>query len=518
MEISKKIDRFWKELVEMDASFKNSIILLLFFACSIMIFNFVVINCGVIPFRYVFISILCVILLYVVAFYFLFSRRFREKRVLPQIICGVFSVTILICSFFINASGQIFERVQVGEHEKSMYAVLIAKENKAKGLGNLGQAKVGTLKDDNTETVTQLLKERIKIASGMESYVDVEEYDNVYDLSGALLNKSNPTSVICLDQANLQILANEIDDFENKVKSVYLFEVESESEQNNRPAAITNRPFVVYFSAIDQYDISRNMELNSSQGSKIEQLANEKKGQSELNLILVVDPVNKKMLIVDTPADYLVNTEKGNDNKDKLAYTGAKGIDDSISAIEDLYGVEVDYFIRTTFNEVSLLIDEIGGIDVYSDLSLNSSNDSDLSIQRGMNHLDGSHALEYARWGQGDPQNDIGRKSNSRRIADAVIDKISSTDILWRNYSPILTVISGAFETNIPADLMTEIVRNQISDGEKWIIDDYTVTGSSAVSGISSLGENSPMVQVIRPDEQSVDVAKEKIQLMLRGK
>lgn len=54
---------------------------------------------------------------------------------------------------------------------------------------------------------------------------------------------------------------------------------------------------------------------------------------------------------------------------DKLTHSGVYGIDETVTTIEDMLSIDINYYIRVNFSTVIEIVDAIGGIDVKSDMA-----------------------------------------------------------------------------------------------------------------------------------------------------
>ena len=111
---------------------------------------------------------------------------------------------------------------------------------------------------------------------------------------------------------------------------------------------ITKEPFVIYLSGVD------------TRGELTEN------ARSDVNILAAVNPVTKRVALINTPRDYYVDLA-GTDSKDKLTHAGLYGVETSMATLGNLYGVNVDHYIRINFAGFISIIDALGGVDVYSD-------------------------------------------------------------------------------------------------------------------------------------------------------
>ena len=57
----------------------------------------------------------------------------------------------------------------------------------------------------------------------------------------------------------------------------------------------------------------------------------------------------------------------------------------------------IDYNIKVGFKSLEKIVDLLGGIDIYSEISFKSKDNPKLIIKKGNNHLNGELALAYSR-------------------------------------------------------------------------------------------------------------------------
>lgn len=264
---------------------------------------------------------------------------------------------------------------------------------------------------------------------------------------------------------------------------------------SKQEGGITANPFIVYVSGSD----TRSYYLSNS--------------RSDVNILVVVNPVTKQVLLVNTPRDYYVPNPAGYGAKDKLTHCGIYGTSCSMEALANLYDTTVPYYAQINFTGVETLIDAIDGIDVNSDVGFYALNQ--YWIDEGMNHLDGEEALAFARDRYNVPGGDNGRGKHQMMVIEALIQKATSGTTIISNYADILKSIEGMFTTNLSADEIGELVKMQLDDMASWNIQSYAVNGN----GGSDVTYSMPGVYcyVMYPDQTLVDYGAELIQRVMDG-
>ena len=263
---------------------------------------------------------------------------------------------------------------------------------------------------------------------------------------------------------------------------------------------ITKEPFVIYLSGVD------------TRGELTE------KARSDVNILAAVNPVTKRVALINTPRDYYVDLA-GTSDKDKLTHAGLYGVETSMETLGNLYGVNVDHYIRINFAGFISIIDALGGVDVYSDQAFTSVGSpgyyDPTTFVEGWNHLDGKAALAFARERHAFASGDIQRGINQMKVIDAMLNKIKSPALLM-GFSKIMDAAADCFVTSFSQDQISALVRMQLSDFADWDIESYTVTGSSSTSTKCHSAKGQKLY-VMLPDDASVSKAKEMIASVLGG-
>ena len=263
---------------------------------------------------------------------------------------------------------------------------------------------------------------------------------------------------------------------------------------------ITKEPFVVYLSGVD------------TRGELTE------KARSDVNILAAVNPVTKQVVLINTPRDYYVDLA-GTNSKDKLTHAGLYGVQTSMDTLGNLYGVDVQHYIRINFAGFINIVDALGGVDVYSDQAFTSVGSpgyyDPTTFAEGWNHLDGKAALAFARERHAFKTGDVQRGINQMKVIDAMLNKIKSPALLM-GFSKIMDSAADCFVTSLSQNQISALVRMQLSDFAEWNIESYTVTGSSG-SSTKCYSAKGQKLYVMKPDESSVAKAKEMIAAVLGG-
>ena len=207
-------------------------------------------------------------------------------------------------------------------------------------------------------------------------------------------------------------------------------------ENNDQVNNVARDPFIVYLSGVDT---KNSTEIKD-------------KDLSDVNMIVVINPKDKKVLMVSTPRDFYVPLE-GNQNKmDKLTHAGSYGIECSMSTLEALYDIEFNYYAKVNFKSVYDIVNSLGGVTIHSDYnftSLHSYTGKSYTFKKGENYVLGDAALAFVRERKLFADGDRQRGKHQQELISAVVKKaISPAMFVPSNIESMLESISNNTKTN----------------------------------------------------------------------
>lgn len=171
--------------------------------------------------------------------------------------------------------------------------------------------------------------------------------------------------------------------------------------------------------------------------------------QSDTMMIAHVSADRKFVDVVSLPRDSIVDVPSCSDDKYTIpardavmlnsVFPTAYGIskDDGIAAncllktVNSLTGMEISQFVLVDFAGMVKMIDAIGGVDVCIPQDLKDSY-TNLTVKRGLQHLDGTTATQYARvrHGSGTDGSDIMRTVRQQHLVKALFNRLKSDAVL----------------------------------------------------------------------------------------
>ena len=394
--------------------------------------------------------------------------------------------------------------ITTNEAPTASRSIYVPVDDPAQSVSDISGYKFGYLQTDEScaKQIAAALQEKLGVEINLQAFENesllIVAYNN-HEVNALILN---PGFLSVWSENELYV------DFEKNNRVIYSQSVteSAKEEQAAKPGSeqtiqpvqdITNTPFVVYLSGMDGY-------------SKL--LTNTR---SDVNILMVVNPSTKQILMVNTPRDYYVVHPWGNGGRDKLTHCGIYGIDCSIDAVENLYNTTVNYYLQINFSGFETMVDAIGGITVYSDHGFVCGDANEVYISQGENNLDGHQALSFARDRYHQPGGDNGRGQNQMKVIKAVIGKIANARTLIANYAQILKSLEGMLATSMSTEDLTKLVKMQLSDMATWNVLSYAVTGYGDTETTYSMPGTASYV--MRPNQNTVDYGQELIQRVING-
>ncbi len=173
------------------------------------------------------------------------------------------------------------------------------------------------------------------------------------------------------------------------------------------------------------------------------------------------NPQTQTSSMLSIPRDTFVGKNKSNaKGTDKINSLYTKGVEKTISAVEKITNVEIDYYIVVNTNALIEIIDIIGGteFDVPIDMKYDDpTQDLHIDLKAGMQLIDGEKAEQLLRFrhnndGTSYPasygDNDFGRMRTQREFITATVKQTIDVKNIFKSKTIIRTIFKN-IETNM---------------------------------------------------------------------
>jgi LCP family protein required for cell wall assembly len=157
-------------------------------------------------------------------------------------------------------------------------------------------------------------------------------------------------------------------------------------------------------------------------------------GRSDSILLVRVDPARNRIMQLSIPRDLRVTIPGHGDDRINAAYTlGGPAL--AIKTVQNLTGMEINHVVLVDFSGFREVVDALGGVTIDNPEKIisNSFDGHPWRFGRGKLHLDGRHALAYARVRENTANpsdNDLTRGLRQQRVLQAIAHGLASPSTL----------------------------------------------------------------------------------------
>jgi LCP family protein required for cell wall assembly len=236
--------------------------------------------------------------------------------------------------------------------------------------------------------------------------------------------------------------------------------------------------------------------------------------RTDTMMLLTMDPVTRTAGIMSIPRDLWVNIPGFDYGKINTAYFlgelyklpgGGPGL--AIQTVQNLLGVNINYYAQIDFAAFENFIDQIGGVDVNVPYEMTVDPigpHNTVTLQQGVQHLDGPVALAYAR-NRETIGSDFDRADRQQQVVMGIFDKLTSLGSLPKliaNSPTIYNNLRYGIHTNLTlketislAWTAVQIPRDKIVRG---IIGPDETTRTFTQDGLDILLPNMDAIRTVR--------------------
>lgn len=448
---------------------------------------FLIFRHNILAFRSLNVITAAVVILVALASLLLIIYRKAEKFTIFFLTLAILvsSVSFFALQQFVGFTSHINSTSNYSEYSMS---VVVLKDSEVHNVTQLDSVTGPT--DTDNENIQKLIAD-IKTSQSKE--LTVEQSTSYLAAYTSLV--SGEAKAIVLNSVFENIIESEYPDYASKIRKIYTKNITKEVAT---PKVSKNKSFNVYVSGIDTYGPISSV------------------SRSDVNILMTVNRDSKKILLTTTPRDsYVPIADGGNNQKDKLTHAGIYGVDSSIHTLENLYGVDINYYVRLNFTSFLKLIDLLGGVDVYNDQEFTSRHGK-FHFPVGNVHLDSEQALGFVRERYSLADGDRDRGRNQQKVIVAIIQKLTSTEAL-KNYSDIIQGLQDSLQTNMPIETMMDLVNAQLESGGSYKVNSQDLKGTGQM-GLPSYAMPDSNLYMMEIDDSSLAAAKSAIQDVMEGR
>lgn len=379
-------------------------------------------------------------------------KNIFKKKKLKTVIISIISLTMaaamVIVGYNINRIYTAIANISATSQTYSS-SIVTRIDSEINGINDLTNEKIGILNDKESIDGYQIPQEIIKENNLNNELV---EYNNYLEMTNALLDEKIDAIFL---PTNYQILFANITGLEKlkeQTKIIYTKD-KNVKVQKTLNAKNLDEPFTILLMGVD----SENEEIKGSSFN------------GDSLVLITFNPKTLNATMLSIPRDtYTPITCFAGQKKNKITHAAWYGESCMISTIENMFDVNIDYYIKINFAGVVKIVDTLGGIDVdvpYSFCEQNSKREfgnGTVYVSEGHQTLNGEQALALARnrhpWTEycsyewtNYSSNDFIRGQNQQLVIQGMLNKIKNINSVDTFYD-MLNNISSSMETNMSTE------------------------------------------------------------------
>ena len=411
------------------------------------------------------------------------KRKKKAAAVVSSAFSGLLVIAFILSYSVVRNIATALYDLTGNTNEYTNVVLIVKKNSPMQDILDINSGTVGIRGIIDTENTEYALAE---INKKVSNPLSTKEFIDFSSMVKALDNGS--VECILINRAYLSLIEEDYPDFAEDTRIIYQSSIEKNIASSGTDTD-ADVPFSVYICGTDASG----------------RLA-------DVNILAVVNPVDKKVLLINIPRDYYVPLYGDKSKMDKLTHGGIYGIDCSLASLESVFDIKIKYYLKVDFSSVVNVVDALGGIKVNSEYSFSSkwslNTAKTYKFKKGVNELDGKAALAFARERKSLPDGDVSRGKNQQAIINAILDKITSPAIIT-NFDEVMEAITSNCTTNISTEQISQLVRMQLTDMASWEIESISVTGTESYRTTYSYGSGTLFVFI--PKSKSIKSAREKM-------
>ncbi|MGA9467184.1 MAG: LCP family protein [Exiguobacterium marinum] len=174
-------------------------------------------------------------------------------------------------------------------------------------------------------------------------------------------------------------------------------------------------------------------------------------GRSDSLMVATFNKESRQVTLVSIPRDSYVDIiiDDNDPFKDKINHAYAYGgIDATISTVENLLDIPIDYYATINFDGIEDLVDAVGGVEIDVLIPISGQATGNVELEPGVQVLNGKEALAYARMRKQDPAGDIGRAGRQQQVIEAIINEATTINSFTK-LNRIMNAVGENIRTNM---------------------------------------------------------------------
>lgn len=437
--------------------------------------DYIVFTAATLPasWRYIIMAILSIITLLMIAL--AFKRMPNWAKWIRRIFTVLFIVIFAFSSVNLDKFRIFTNRItDVKDENTESISLIVKADSKIDKISDLKNKTVyyqnGTDESNATFVVKKITKE--------VKNVEFQSENNYFTLAQMLLD--GDIEALIISDSYIRSIEDGMEGFEAGIKRVKTYQRKVNKMDKKHTGAgldLTQDVFTVMVSGMDD---TGDPNANS---------------RSDVNMLLIINPKINHIEMISFPRDSYVPNPALNNGNDKLTHTGNDGVENTMTAIEQVVGFEINFYVKVNFTSVVEMVDALGGITVDVPVAFCEQN-SERSFERddlqclnvGEQEVNGEQALAFARHRKSDGVGDIGRTHAQQKVIMGMIEKILTRSGATK-VPELLDIVPKYVVTNISNEQLNDFISYELENMAPWTTSSMTLeNGYSAMLTTASMG------------------------------
>lgn len=417
-----------------------------------------------------FIRVIVLVVFYLYLLFYIFGGIIllftgRKKRfILTLVIAFIFVPIFSVGAFYIDKTYGIIDNVQKKyvTYESVMFSLTNTTEYN----------KIGMISSKEDPTGYIVPKEMIEKENIKGEIVEYDDYISmVSDLYDGVIDAVFASSDYVTMFSSYEKFAN----IEMETKVVYRHSKELENVDNvTYSTKDLTEPFTILLMGVDGTGdgISKGSSFN---GDSL--------------MVISFNPNTLSATVFSIPRDTYVPIACNGNRENKINSSAYGGTTCVVNTIQNLTGIDIDYYVKINFTGVVSLVNDLGGI--YVDVpmkfceqdSQRRFGDYEICLDTGYQKLDGEASLALARHRHSLPLGDFQRVQNQQLVVEAMLQQLKNVKSADDFYK-IMDDVANNLDTNMSTPQMLSlykvgknILMNKLSDSSTISIQKTYLTG-----------------------------------------
>ena len=232
---------------------------------------------------------------------FIVSRKNVIASQLGKVVSIILSILMIIVSINVEKSTSVLNQITNSDSQITRLNLIVMNDSGITKPEELSNKDIEYAYGESSEMKSGLEQLQEKVDSP-----DLSQVENVTDLADDLYDGN--TDAIFVNEAYSSLLEDTHETFTNDTTIIYSIDIKEDVTDFAKQADVTNESFNIFISGID----------TTGPVSTI--------SRSDVNMVVTVNPVTKKILMTSIPRDYYV-TLANLGQKDKLTHAGLGGVE-----------------------------------------------------------------------------------------------------------------------------------------------------------------------------------------------